>query len=89
MYFLLFTASYAIMRKLRFGFIQCFTIMWWEEFIRRIGETPGCAMELWRWISDSSAWARKACAYPFIIDKVQDGKNSHLVFIAERSGHFS
>ncbi|MGR9000235.1 MAG: hypothetical protein ACU88J_14480 [Gammaproteobacteria bacterium] len=25
----------------------------------------------------------------FIIDKVQDGKNSHLVFIAERSGHFS
>ena len=24
----------------------------------------------------------------FIIDKVQDGKNNHLVLIAERSGHF-
>jgi hypothetical protein len=28
-------------------------------------------------------------ASAFIIDKVQDSKNSHLVLIAERSGHFS
>jgi hypothetical protein len=31
---------------------------------------------------------RCASASAFIIDKVQAGKNNHLVLIAERSGHF-